>query len=102
MSWRNGEIDNPAEGGESPQDVQNRQIPVIETIIARPEESTILIAMHGRAMRVLLATILKLPLSLMDDFDHLNLCLYKIHYHYDTQEFEIISTNDVSHLEGKI
>lgn len=51
----------PSEEGESPIDVLERQKPVIDLIISRREEKSILIAMHGRAMRVLLTHLLISP-----------------------------------------
>lgn len=97
-AWRNGDIDRAAEGGESPVQVRARQIPVIETILSRPHERNILVAMHGRAMRVLLTILFDQPLVRMDDYEHSNLCLYKINYSYDTQKFELELSNDITHL----
>ncbi|MCU0338685.1 MAG: histidine phosphatase family protein [Spirosomaceae bacterium] len=99
-SWQNGQTDLPAEGGESPEDVQKRLLPVVELILARPEEKTVLVAMHGRAMRVLLATILGQPLAKMDDYPHHNVCLYLLHYDYDTSSFSIVKENDLTHLQS--
>ena len=97
-AWKNGNVDLVAEGGESPVHVRERQIPVIETILSRPHERNILIAMHGRAMRVLLTILFNQPLVRMDDYEHSNLCLYKINYSYDTQKFELELSNDITHL----
>lgn len=98
-SWQKGEIELQAEGGESPVDVQSRQLPVIDLILSRPEEKTVLVAMHGRAMRVLLATIFKRPLHEMDEYLHTNLGLYLLHYDYTTETFSIQKHNDIAHLE---
>ena len=97
-SWIEGKIHLPSEGGESPQDVIVRQKPVIDLILSRPQEKTILIAMHGRAIRILLTLLLERPLSEMDNFDHANLCLYKLIYDYDSQKFTVEVACDVSHL----
>ena len=78
--WQNGETDVPIEGGESPQLVADRQKPVLDLILSRPEEKTILVCMHGRAMRILLAQMLNYPLHQMDRFVHYNLCLYMLHH----------------------
>lgn len=99
-SWIAGEINMPSEGGESPVDVIVRQKPVIDLIISRPEEETILIAMHGRAIRILLTLLLERPLNEMDTFDHVNLCLYKLSYAYETQKFTVELSCDITHLEG--
>ncbi|MFN4145995.1 MAG: histidine phosphatase family protein [Runella sp.] len=98
-SWQNGQTDLQAEGGESPLEVQARLQSVMEIILSRQHEKTILVAMHGRAMRVLLATLLQLPLSRMDDFQHSNLCLYLLKYDYQTQKFSIEKENDTQHLK---
>jgi len=97
-AWKNGQVELAAEEGESPLQVRERQIPVIETILSRPHERNILIAMHGRAMRVLLTTLFNQPLVKMDDYEHSNLCLYKINYSYDTGKFELEVSNDITHL----
>ena len=99
-SWIAGETDMPSEGGESPKDVIARQKPVLDLILSRPEEETILIAMHGRAIRILLTLLLERPLNEMDTFDHVNLCLYKLIYHYETQKFGVELACDVSHLNS--
>lgn len=99
-SWIAGQTDMPSEGGESPADVIARQKPVIDLILSRPEEETILIAMHGRAIRILLTLLLERPLSEMDTFDHANLCLYKLTYDYETQKFSVEIACDIAHLAG--
>jgi broad specificity phosphatase PhoE len=99
-SWIAGKTDMPSEGGESPQDVIARQIPVIELILSRPEEKTVLLAMHGRAIRILLTYLLERPLYEMDTFDHANLCLYKLIYDYNTKKFTVEIACDVSHLDS--
>ncbi|MBC5774815.1 histidine phosphatase family protein [Pontibacter sp. KCTC 32443] len=80
QTWCNGETGVCIEGGESPELVAARQVTVIETILSRPEEETILICMHGRAMRILLCQLLHYPLRCMDQFEHQNLCLYQLDY----------------------
>ncbi|WP_337044551.1 histidine phosphatase family protein [Emticicia sp. 17c] len=97
--WRKGETNIPAaKGGETPEDVMARQKVAFETILSRPEEETILVAMHGRAIRILLTHLLDLPLSAMDDFEHTNLCLYKLTYSYHQKAFTLDVRNDVAHL----
>ena len=98
-SWIEGKIHLPSEGGESPEDVISRQKPVIDLILSRPEEKTVLIAMHGRAIRILLTLLLERPLYEMDTFNHANLCLYKLTYDYDTAKFTVEIACDVSHLD---
>lgn len=97
-AWSAGNTALPTDGGESPEQVEARQRPVIDAILAHPDEETVLVAMHGRAMRILLCWLTDLPLSEMDQFEHSNLCLYKLHYNYDTRAFAIELANDTSHL----
>src|SRR5689334_22759965 len=60
--WQEGRTDLRIEGGESPEDVVRRQRPAIDHIMARTGEDTILVCMHGRAMRILLCQLLNYPL----------------------------------------
>lgn len=97
--WRRGETHIPAAGGESPQQVAQRQKRAIDKIISQKDEKLVLVAMHGRAMRILLTWLSELPLSEMDCFHHQNLCLYKIEYSYLTGKFKILETNNTEHLQ---
>lgn len=96
--WRSGNTAFPAEGGESPEDVAHRQRIAMKKVLDATDETLVLIAMHGRAMRILLAQLLGLPLSEMDNFEHSNVCLYKLVYDYDTRQFQVTLSNDTSHL----
>ena len=97
-SWAAGQTDRTAEGGESPEEVRDRQKPVFDLIVSRPEETTVLVAMHGRAMRILLTWLLNEPLADMDQYEHSNLCLYQLNYDYNTQQYTLELANDTSHL----
>ena len=102
-NWSKGKTDIPAAPkGESPEEVVARQKVAFEIIMSNIEEETILVAMHGRAIRILLTHLLDLPLSAMDTFGHRNLCLYQLNYHYSTRKFEIKIANDISHLEKQL
>ena len=101
-SWIDGKTDMPSEGGESPKDVILRQKPIVDLILSRPEEKIVLVAMHGRAIRILLTLLLERPLYEMDTFDHANLCLYKLTYDYNTSKFTVELACDVSHLDQKL
>ncbi|PTQ96802.1 putative phosphoglycerate mutase [Mucilaginibacter yixingensis] len=96
--WTAGELDEKFEGGESPNEVQARQEKAIEVIMSRPEEKTVLVCMHGRAMRLLLCWLTGVPLSQMEDFPHQNLILYKLAW--DGERFEIIDFNNSIHLHN--
>ena len=98
-NWGKGKTDIPAAPlGETPEEVVARQKPVVDIILSRPAEETILIAMHGRAIRILLTHILNRPLSDMDAFEHTNLCLYKLVYSYKEKAFQLEIANDITHL----
>ncbi len=95
-SWAKGNYDEKIEGGESPNEVIKRQKIALDYIISKPDEKLILICMHGRAMRLILSSIMNKPLSRMDDFPHQNTSLYKLQY--DGKTYKILSFNDLSHL----
>lgn len=96
--WSAGNTAMTTDGGESPDEVARRQKVAIDAILAHPDEELVLVAMHGRAMRILLCWLTNQPLALMDHFEHSNLCLYKLRYEYDTQQFTIELGNDTAHL----
>jgi len=98
--WRNGELDACVEGGETPNQLAARQRQALNVILSRPEEKTILICMHGRAMRVFLSVLTNRDIALMDDFPHTNTALYKVHYRYG--EFTITEAYNIQHLEGLV
>jgi probable phosphoglycerate mutase len=97
-TWREGNVHVQSEEGESPIEVLEKQKPVVELILSRPEEKSILIAMHGRAMRVLLTHLFEKPLHRMDEFAHQNLCLYHIQYDYKQGKFNLLKANQTDHL----
>lgn len=74
--WQEGKTHLPIEGGESPDEVALRQGEFIDVLRAREDDRTVLVCMHGRAMRILLCQLLNYPLRSMDMFEHENLCLY--------------------------
>jgi broad specificity phosphatase PhoE len=94
--WNTGNTYIKIAGGESPEDVAERQMPVVEKIVTAYDE-VVLVCMHGRAIRILLCTLLGLPLSKMDSFEHHNLGLYVLDY--KSGKFSINLTNSTSHLE---
>lgn len=96
--WRKGNTGLRIEGGESPEEVVQRMKPAVSSIMSKQLEHTILICMHGRAMRILLCYLLNYPLKSMDFFEHENLCLYVVHY--TGTMFSIELHNDSSHLKN--
>lgn len=97
-SWQQGHTDLAIEGGENPEQVALRMRDALDYILGKPEEETILICMHGRAMRVMLAVMLNYPLRCMDLFEHQNLCLYELTH--TGSMFNIDRYCDTSHLSS--
>lgn len=97
-NWQNGHTHLACEGGESPEDVLQRQKEAVAKILENAHEKTILIAMHGRAIRILLCLLLEKSLHEMDAFEHSNVCLYLLTYDETTRTFELLKSNDTSHL----
>ena len=97
-SWQAGRTDKTTDGGESPDEVATRQRLAIDQILSHPDEDTILVVMHGRAMRILLCWLTNQPLSAMDKFEHSNVCLYKLQYDYESGEFVVEQANNTAHL----
>jgi broad specificity phosphatase PhoE len=97
-TWNKGNTHIAALGGESPEQVVLRQKIALDIILENENENLILIAMHGRAMRILLTQIMEFPLSQMDDFEHSNTCLYKLKYTAKSGKFEILQANNTQHL----
>lgn len=94
-SWNNGHLDKKAPDGESPVEVQYRQTRFLHMFKHQPYQK-ILICMHGRAMRILLPTMLQKPLQTMNEYPHHNLSLYKLTYHQE--EFKLELFNSLGHL----
>lgn len=97
-AWSSGNTARTTEGGESPEQVATRQREAMDVILSHPDENPILIAMHGRAIRILLCWLTARPLSDMDQFEHSNLCLYLLQYDYETKTFTVELANDTAHL----
>jgi broad specificity phosphatase PhoE len=96
--WQDGKTSMPVDGGESPEQVADRQRPVLDYILKQEKEDTILICMHGRAIRILLCVLLNYPLKSMDLFEHENLCLYLLNY--TGSMICVEKYNDTTHLQG--
>lgn len=95
--WLDGKLDSKFEKGESPNEVKSRQLEALQTIMSHPEEKTVLICMHGRALRLFLCILLDIPLTEMESFPHQNLVLYKVTW--DGEKYEIIDFNNAQHLK---
>ena len=96
--WRLGELDCAVEGGETPNQLAARQRGALKHILSRPDEKTVLVCMHGRAMRVFLCLLIDRDIASMDEFPHTNTALYKVHY--DGKQFSIVDAYRIEHLAG--
>ncbi|UXX78934.1 histidine phosphatase family protein [Reichenbachiella carrageenanivorans] len=94
--WANGALDMTVGGGESPLEVVVRQKEAMKYIMANEDEEHILIATHGRAMRMLVCWMLNYPLERMDVFEHANLCLYQMQY--TGGQYRIVKHGCTAHL----
>lgn len=96
-SWRGNNLDLAIENGESPNQLVYRQKEAIEYMLKQPDEETILVCMHGRALRVLLCHLTETPVCNMDDFPHTNTALYKLEY--VNNSFTIVDHYNTKHLD---
>ncbi len=95
--WTGGELNERFAEGESPMDVRERQLIVLEKLIEKDDESkNILICMHGRAMRLFLCLLTERTLCEMEYFPHTNTSLYKLRY--DGEKFHLLEFNNTEHL----
>ncbi len=95
--WTSGNLDAKFEGGESPNEVKQRQEQALQVIMSHPEEKNVLICMHGRAMRLFLCLLTGKALTHMEEFPHQNLVLYKVTF--DGDRFTITEFNNAIHLK---
>jgi len=94
--WQEGNTGLGIEGGESPDAVANRLSMALKAIM-EDKAKTVLVCMHGRAMRVMLCLMLNYPLKSMDLFEHRNLCLYELQH--SGSVFTVTQSNNVAHLD---
>jgi len=98
ISWGNNDLDLAIVDGESPNSLVLRQKEAIAHILANKEEETVLVCMHGRAMRIMLCHLTNVPVCNMDDFPHTNTALYVLEY--EDNEFSIVDYYNTKHLEN--
>ncbi len=94
--WSKGFLDISVEGGETPRQMFNRQAEGLKKIMTRTDEETILICMHGRAIRSFLCLLTGTPLKDMEKWEHHNLCLYELEF--NGRHFDVTKENDICHL----
>jgi probable phosphoglycerate mutase len=97
-AWSSGHYEVKTDGGESPNEVYIRQAKAVEEILEHRDEETVLLCMHGRAMRLLMCLLMQKSLNQMDEFPHQNTSLYIVDYNYDTKLFTMNAFNSLDHL----
>ncbi|MDA9554863.1 histidine phosphatase family protein [Pelobium sp.] len=95
-AWTLGHYEVKVEGGESPNEVYVRQAVAMEYIMSKENEHTILMCMHGRAIRLLMCQLMKKSLDKMDEYPHQNTSLYVLDF--DGNNFSIKTFNSLDHL----
>tara|TARA_B100000029_G_scaffold166620_1_gene162831 strand:+ start:547 stop:1143 length:597 start_codon:yes stop_codon:yes gene_type:complete len=95
-TWINGDLDNKFKSGESPNEMSKRLIKGFNHVISEGF-STVLLCIHGRAMRILLSKIIDNDLTRMDKYVHSNTGLYIIDSN-KKGKYEIVSRNLRNHL----
>ncbi|MAS38771.1 MAG: histidine phosphatase family protein [Flammeovirgaceae bacterium] len=95
-SWKAGNLDNKFENGESPNEMVVRLMIGLEKILNDNLDS-VLLCIHGRALRVLLSKIIDNDLTMMDKYVHSNTGMYIIEY--NEGKYSIIKSNLREHLE---
>lgn len=97
LAWKNNDLDKAVEQGESPNELVARQKKAIAYMLAQPDEHTVLVCMHGRALRVMLCHLSGVPVHKMDEFLHTNTALYVLEFEDDL--FSIVDHYNIKHLE---
>jgi broad specificity phosphatase PhoE len=98
-AWNSGNYDVAVANGETPNQLQERQKKALEIILKNTHEKTVLVCMHGRALKSFICLLLNVPLLNMDNYQHQNTCLYQLDF--DGEKFELVIENDVSHLQAQ-
>lgn len=96
--WKAGELDAKIPGGESPIELQQRQISAKLQLLQSPHNN-VLVCMHGRALKSFLCLLLDLPLTRMEEFLHSNLCVYELYF--DGTQVQLLKANDTTHLTNE-
>lgn len=98
--WQARDYEAKSKDGESPKEVAVRLLKAMEVIMSHPDEKTVLICMHGRAMRLLLCLLTQKPICAMVKFPHKNTSLYKLDF--TGVKFLIKDFNNTDHLKVKL
>lgn len=97
QAWSKGNLTQVVGGGESPLEVQERML-IGKTKLINEMAENVFIVSHGRAMRIMMCTLLDIPLEKMDEFPHTNTSVYTLGYSHGN--FQLLESNNVDHLSG--
>ena len=97
-NWEQGQLDVSLKGGESPNQVAKRQREFMPNLTERAEEEQVLVCTHGRAMRIFLCQLLKVPLNAMNRFPHQNVGLYHLEM-TAPGNFRLLKENYTGHMD---
>ena len=95
-TWLAGNLDNKFEEGESPNEMSIRLVKGFNKVLD-DDHDTVLLCIHGRALRILLSKIIDNDLTKMDKYVHSNTGLYILEY--KNGKYEILGSNLREHLE---
>ena len=95
-TWLAGNLDNKFEDGESPNEMSVRLVKGFNKVLD-DDHDTVLLCIHGRALRILLSKIIDNDLTKMDKYVHSNTGLYILEY--KNGKYEILGSNLRDHLE---
>ena len=95
-TWLAGNLDNKFEEGESPNEMSVRLVKGFNKVLD-DNHDTVLLCIHGRALRILLSKIIDNDLTKMDKYVHSNTGLYILEF--KNGKYEILGSNPTDHLE---
>ncbi|MFL2999535.1 MAG: histidine phosphatase family protein [Cytophagales bacterium] len=95
-TWLAGNLDNKFEEGESPNEMSVRLVKGFNKVLD-DDYDTVLLCIHGRALRILLSKIIDNDLTKMDKYVHSNTGLYILEN--KNGKYEILGSNLRDHLD---
>ena len=95
-TWLAGNLDNKFKEGESPNEMSARLVKGFNKVLD-DDHDTVLLCIHGRALRILLSKIIDNDLTKMDKYVHSNTGLYILEY--KNGKYEILGSNLRNHLK---
>lgn len=98
-SWDKHETDMPYPNGECGKDVEKRAMKIINEVIEKDIQSTLIVT-HGGVIRVLLSVFLGLPLENRFNFWLENCGINIARFDREKGRFKVDCINDSAHLEG--